>query len=141
MLHGAIRMVLCHFSRSPAVLRAMNLRFAAILPARLVCVLFYVSNALQQAVPSCYCQFFYVFACLLAVFTPFLRLSPFENQLSFDESAVYLTDNQYQNEGITVSRLLYSLLSSLHLYRSLLPPFCLPSAFVLPSFCLASETT
>ena len=41
------------------------------------------------------------FACLLVVFTLFLRSSPFENSLSFDKLAVYLTSNQYQNEGRT----------------------------------------
>ena len=57
MHHRAIRMVLCLFSRSPACLRAMNLRFTAILPTRFVCVLFYVSHALQHAIPSCFCHF------------------------------------------------------------------------------------
>ena len=42
-LHRAIRMELCLLSRSPSVLRAMNLRFAAILSTRPVYIRFYVS--------------------------------------------------------------------------------------------------
>ena len=68
MLHRAIWMALCPFSRSLAVLRAMNLRYAAILPTRLVYVLFCVSCALHQAILSCFCYFSLCFSLVCWLF-------------------------------------------------------------------------
>ena len=98
-LHRATRMGLCILSCSPFVLRAMALRFAAILSARPVCVRFYASLDSWCLVFDILAIFLSVFCCVSAVFMPFLRSSSFANPLLFDKSAFYLTVNHYHSEG------------------------------------------
>ena len=122
-LHRAIRMELCHLSRSPSVLRAMNLRFAAILPTRPVYIRFTSALILGNLFFYIFAVFLSVFSRISAVFMPFLRSPSFANPLLFDKSAIYLTANHYhsegrreaegkQNGGRTDSRPIHSLLAS-----------------------------
>ena len=92
-------MALSLLSSSPVFFRAMNLRFAAILPMRLACVLFYASQDSWCPVFCILAVFFFVFCLISAVFMPFLRSSPFANPLLSDKSAFYLTANHYHSEG------------------------------------------
>ena len=92
-------MELSLLSRSPVVLRAMNLLFAAILPTLPVCARFYVSLDSGHPVFCVLAIFLSVFCRIPAVFMLFLRSSSFVNPLLFDKSAFYLIANQCHSEG------------------------------------------
>ena len=122
-LHRATRMALSLLLRSPVVLRAMNLLFAAILPILPVCARFYASLDSWRPVFCILTIFLSVFCCISAIFMPFLRSASFANPLFSDKSAFYLTANHYHSEGrreaegrqkggMTASRPIRSLLAS-----------------------------
>ena len=73
-LHRARRMELSLLSRSPVVLRAMDLRFIAILFIQLVCVRFYDSLDSRQSFSLRSCHFFLLFLLRLRCF---YAISPF----------------------------------------------------------------
>ena len=94
-------MELCLLSRSPVVLRALNLRYAAILPILPVCARFYASLDSWRPVFCILTIFLSVFCHIPAVFMLFLRSSSFVNPLLLDKSAFYLIAYHYHSEGRT----------------------------------------
>ena len=122
----------CLLSLSPGVLRAMNLRFVAIVLIRFVCVRFYFDLGCRQSIFYILVIFLPVFYDNSAIFMPFLRSSSFANPLLFDKSAFYLIANQCHSEGrreaggrqngdIRDSRPIHSLLASCRFCKHFLP--------------------
>ena len=116
------------FVLSNCFLRAINLRFTAILPVWPACVLFFTLALILDnpfcCVLSIFSSFFY---CIFVVFMLFLRSSSFASLLLLDESAFYLIANYCHSEGGREAERNHGLFTA----------FWHPAAFVSILACLA----